>query len=120
MTKVFGALYSFFSGFGLPAWAENDVPDGAALPYITVKLTAPDWTQNGSIYVRVWYRSRSFVEVAAKAGEIWDAIGAGAVEPFEGGSIWIYRDGPGPQHMAFEGDPDLKCMYLPLQLGVNA
>ena len=80
----------------------------------------PDWTQNISTYARVWYRSRSLREALRKAGEIWDAIGPGAVLPFEGGAVWVYRDGAGPQHMPFAGDPDLKCMYIALQMGIDA
>ena len=38
MTNTAKALYQFFSGFGLPAYVEYNVPDEAALPYITYRL----------------------------------------------------------------------------------
>lgn len=120
MTGAVEALRGFFEGFGLKVWPEDGVPDGKKPPYITVQLALPDWTGNAAFYARVWYRSRTFDEVLATVDEIEAAIGAGAVAPFEGGTVWIYRDTPFAQFMPFPGDPELKCMYLRMQMAVIA
>ena len=41
------ALHSFWSGFGLTAYDENTVPDGAQLPYITYEVEGDPYMQRG-------------------------------------------------------------------------
>lgn len=116
ISKIVTALYTFFSGFGLDAYPENTVPDEAQLPYITYQITVPEWESPVSMYARVWYRSASFAGISAKVDEIDEAIGPGAVIPFEDGAIWIYKGAPFAQYMPMDGDPDLKCMYLSMSV----
>ena len=116
ISKIVTALYTFFSGFTIPAYAEDSVPDGAALPYITYQIAVPEWENTVSLYARVWYRSASFAAISAKVGEIDAAIGPGAVVPFDGGSIWIYKGTPFAQFMPQPGDLTLKCMYLNMSM----
>ena len=42
MRDTAAALYTFFSSFGIPAYVEYNVPDNAALPYITYELRDPE------------------------------------------------------------------------------
>lgn len=116
-TQVVSALYDFFSGFGLDAYAEGSAPTGAAPPYITVQLIVPETLgETVGFYARVWYRSKLFETLDAKVDEIDAAIGPGAVVRTEGGAIWIYKDDPFMQYMPFDGDDTLKCAYLRMKL----
>ena len=77
MTDTARALKSFYSGFGLPAYSENDVPNDAELPYITYSVVAPGYLDAATHQARVWYRDTSPVNAYAKADEIAKAIGDG-------------------------------------------
>ena len=59
MYQAAAALKTFFSGFGVPAYAAGSVPDEVQLPYITYSLSVPDWTQKATLYAQVWDRTRS-------------------------------------------------------------
>ena len=45
MTSTLWALKDWLSGFGLPVYEAQDVPHGAALPYITIPLKEPEHNQ---------------------------------------------------------------------------
>mgnify|MGYP006988836968 CR=1 FL=1 len=112
MTHTAAALYSFFSGFGLPAYPEYIVPDDAQLPYITYQLQETDWRANTTIYARVWYRSTSLTEISAKVDEIAAAVGEGLSIPTPNGCVMLTRGTPFMQYMPMEGDDTLRVMYL--------
>jgi len=112
MTNTAIALYQFFSGFGLEAFVENNVPEEAQLPYITYQLTEPDWDDSQAMYARVWYRSTSFLAINAKVDEIRAAIGEGASIPTAGGAVYLSKGSPFAQYMPMEGDDTLKVVYL--------
>ena len=116
MTGVIKALYTFFSSFGIPAYAEDTIERGKKPPYITVQLIAPVWTETVVFYARLWYRADDFETMNAKADEIGAAIDAGASIPVEGGgAVWIYKDSTFAQHMT-AADPTLKCIYLRMKM----
>jgi hypothetical protein len=50
ISKIVTALYTFFSGFTIPAYAEDSVPDDAALPYITYQIAVPEWESPVTLY----------------------------------------------------------------------
>lgn len=112
MTDTARALYTYFSGFGLPAYAEYTVPDEAQLPYLTYQLAQPDWRGQVSLYARLWYRSTSLVEINAKADEIQRAIGECVNIPTATGALYLYPGAPFAQYMPMEGDDTLKVIYL--------
>jgi len=114
VTNVAIALYQFFSGFGLDAYVEYNVPDDAALPYITYQLVAPDWRDSAMMYARVWYRSTSFASINAKVDEISAAIGEGVSIPTDGGAVYLGKGSPFRQYQPMEGDDTLKVVYLNL------
>lgn len=126
MMQTARALYEFFSGFGIPAFPENQVPDKApdgngvmqpvTLPYITYELVEPDSLDQISFTARVWYMSDSFEEIMAKVDEIRQAIGDGLSIPIDGGVIWIWRDTNFCQFQPPD-EPKLKIAYLMLILG---
>lgn len=106
------ALYAFFSGFGLPAYLEYDVPEKATLPYITYQLVEPDWQDSATLYARLWYRSKSLMDISAKADEIKRAVGEGVPLSTPDGVVWLFKGNPWAQHMPMQGDPMLRVIYL--------
>jgi hypothetical protein len=45
MYQAQAALKQFFSGFGIPAYTEDTVPEDVSLPYITYAAGQPEWDQ---------------------------------------------------------------------------
>lgn len=117
MTEIDTALCAFFSGFGIPAWLEDDVPHGAKPPYITVNPAMPAWDASAPIYAHVWYRGASYAAIDAKVDQIAAAIGhAGVSLPTATGCVWLYRASPFAQHRHMAGDPALQCVYLNMSI----
>lgn len=123
MTETGKALFSFFNGFGIPAYEENSVPtndatgEPVAPPYITFTQVEPRWDMPGSVSATVWYRSTSLTDVFEKVDEIKKAVGEGLRIPVEGGCVWLYADSPFAQAQD-SGDKDIKAVYL--LFGVHA
>ncbi len=96
MNEIMKALYAFWSQFGIPAYAEDMVPDGAALPYIRYTVVSAPML-NGTILTAFNYHSARLmgnVERAEMAGRIADAIPEnGAKVPVDGGGfLCLYRN----------------------------
>lgn len=107
------AIYQFFAGFGIPAYASTSVPDGAEFPYITYDLVTGDWwTNQTNITANVWYRGDSEAEPNAKAREIGKKIAAGKVIACDGGGIVLYKGEPWCQSMGDDQDAKIKRRYL--------
>lgn len=90
------ALYAFWARFGIPAYAEDQVPPTAELPYIRYTVTkAP--AMDVAIMTAFNYHRQALmgnVERAEMASRIADAIPQGGVKvPVEGGGFLILRRG---------------------------
>lgn len=116
MMKTARALYDFFTGFGIPAYVENNVPDDALLPYITYELAEPDPMEQASFTARVWYIDESFAAIISTVDAIKHAIGNGYSIPVDGGVIWLWRDTNFCQFQPPD-EPKLKIAYLSLIIG---
>ena len=114
MINVATALYEFFSGFGIPAYEENSVPDTATYPYITYRLIQPEWHEAGSLYANVWYRGSSLSPLLAKVDQISNAIGEGKSIKTPDGVIYLHKDMLFFQMLTQENDEMVKCGYLSL------
>lgn len=112
MMKMIGALSEWLAQFGT-FYAENDVPDEAALPYGTVPLVEPEWNQNSTFYIRWYVRTTDSTMLIAKADEIVGAIGSGIRIPFEGGILVIWPETPLIQQMI---DGDVRSVYINLSI----
>lgn len=117
-TKVLEALNGFFNHF-LNAWAEGCAPDDAALPYITYQLVVPDALETVAMSAWVWYRDRSYGDIAGVLDDIGAAIGPGCRMGVEGGAVWLYRDDKFIQFLPAKGDGELKCARLSLRVAAN-
>ena len=113
MYQAAAALKTFFSGFGLPAYAVNSVPDEVQLPYITFSLAEPEWNQKATMYAQVWDRTRSNTGIIRKADQITAAIGEGLRIPLEGGYLVIWPETPKVQIMV---DGDFRSAYINLSI----
>lgn len=115
MIQVATALKSFFSGFELPAYTVDSVPEDVELPYISYSLPQPEWNQKASLYAQVWDRSRSNTTILSKADEITAEIGQGVKIPLESGYLVIWPETPLIQLIS---DGDFRYAYI--NLSINA
>lgn len=119
MTDTATTLYSFWSSFGIPAYPEYNVPDGATMPYITYEITEPEWRSQTNTYARVWYRDTSYVPIVAKLDNISDQIGEGVLLPSGEGFILLFKDSQFIQFQPYEVDSDVKIAYLSMIMENN-
>ena len=119
MKDVAKALYDFWSSFGLPAYPENNVPyseDGVNPvdpPYITYRITRPEWRTQVSTYARVWYKDTSYIAISNKVDQIESRIGEGLMLSTDSGFILLFKDLNFCQFEPTE-DSRLKVAYLSL------
>lgn len=116
MKDTAGALYRFFSGFDLPAYVENNVPDSAEPPYITYQLREPEAGEQSSLTARVWYIDTGLAAITEKVDEIKAAVRYGASIPVPGGAVWLWPDTNFCQFQPPD-EPKLKIAYLMLIIG---
>lgn len=96
MRDVMDALYEFWSQFGVPAYAEDMVPDNATVPYI--RYTVPKGPAFDVSYLTAFnYHSRRLmgnVERAEMSDRIAKAIPQGGVRiPLDnGGFLMLFRN----------------------------
>lgn len=109
------ALKAFFSGFDLPAYTVDTVPDDAELPYITYSATQPEWNQKAALYAQVWDRTTSNTGILRKADQITAAIGEGLRIPLDDGYLVIWPETPLIQIMV---DGDHRSAYINLSVNV--
>ena len=122
------ALYSFWSGFDIPAYDVYSVPDDAKLPYITYNSASGDVRHVINLYGVVWYGSwietepdvvqddsNSWVDVEHKAAEIDRYIGMDGVDiPIQGGTLHIARGSPSRQRYP-QSDTKIKGILINIQ-----
>ena len=112
MTKA-AAIYQFWNSFGLTAYDENAVPDGAKFPYITYQLVTDSFDREIQLTASIWYRSESWAGINAKTEEISQTISRGGkIISCDGGAIWLKRGQPFAQSMGDESDDLIKRKYM--------
>jgi hypothetical protein len=115
MINTAQALHQFWSGFDLPAYTVNTVPDDASLPYITYSLIETEPLQPATHYAQVWYRSTSNAELLNKVDEIKEVIGGCVLVECDGGYVAIRPANPYVQLMVDE-DPENRYAYINMQI----
>ena len=114
MYKSAVALKTFFSGFGMPAYAADSVPENVQLPYITYSVSVPEWNTKASLYAQVWDRTKSNTGIIQTADQITAAIGdTGKLISFDGGYLAIWLETPLIQIMV---DGDYRSAYINLSI----
>lgn len=105
-------LYSFFSSFGIPAYATTAVPEDSVYPWLTYDLITGAWEQRNTLTVNLWYYGTSEAEPNKKAQEIADAIGRGGkLIMCDGGALWLRRGSPWCQSVR-DADNMVKRRYI--------
>ena len=109
------ALKTFVSGFGLPAYTPESVPEGVQVPYLIYPLVEPEWNQKATFYIQGWYRSRSNAALVEKADQIIKEVGTGITISTSSGYLVIYPESPLCQLM---NDGDFRSFYINLAINV--
>ena len=112
------AIHAFWSGFGLPAYDQNTVPDTAEMPYITYSVATGALDDIIAINGSLWYHSLSWAEISRKADEISRAVSNNGlcIIPVDDGYVWIKRGSPFAQRME-DVDGTIRRIYI--NLGVE-
>lgn len=113
MKETAKTLKSFFSGFGIPAYTLQSVPEEVQLPFLTYPLMEPEWDQEGATYCQVWYPKNHLSELLAKADAIAQAVGVMKEIPQDGGYVVLYPATPLIQILT---DADTQSAYINLIL----
>lgn len=96
MSGMMKALYAFWNQFGIPAYAEDMVPEDAKLPYIRYSVVRPSAMDVGILTAHNYHEKRLMgnVERVEMAGKIADAIPEKGVkiQMDDGGFITLYRN----------------------------
>lgn len=96
MKDVMDALYEFWSQFGVPAYAEDQVPDDAALPYIRYSVAKSPAMETTILTAFNYHEKRLLgnVERVEMAGKIADAIPEKGVkiQMDGGGFLTLFRN----------------------------
>lgn len=115
MTSI-QTLNSFWNSFSIPAYDENTVPDGAAMPRITYNVVFSNFDEPVASYASLWYYTQSWKDITEKADEINAYIGLGGkCIPCDGGYLWIKRGVPFAQRMSDENDA-VRRIYINIEL----
>lgn len=110
------AINQFWSGFGIPAFNENSVPDNTPFPYITYNEATDSLGNMIILNGSIWDKSTSWKNISLKADEIAKAIGEKGFSSIklDNGYVWFVKGTPFAQRMA-DPDKDIKRMYLNVQ-----
>ena len=114
MTKQ-EALHTFWSGFGLTAYEQNNVPFDVIMPYITYSESIGSIGDTNLLTASLWYFNEddSRTEVVAKANEIDEALGLGGMTvKYDNGMLWVKKGSPFAQAMDDPQDQRIKRMVL--------
>lgn len=90
MKEIAKALNEFWSQFGVDAYAEGQVPDDAALPYISFPIIQPNWRSQMVYQPQIWDRDTSFDTITGLVDEISNAIGEGLKLTLDNGKGYVY------------------------------
>jgi len=110
---VGSALNTFWSTFGLTAYASTSVPDDVVFPYLTYEYYTGMF-EDGEVaaQVNLWYYTDSEAEPNAKAEALGQILRGGYVVPVDDGAIIIRRGSPWCQSLTDEVSPTVKRRLL--------
>lgn len=115
MKATAAALKTYLSGFDLPAYNAESIPETTDPPYITYPMNLPEWSDKASLYIQIWDRSHSNTFILEKADEILADIGEGKLIVAEGTTLVIWPETPAVQLIV---DGDIRSAYI--NLSINA
>lgn len=94
MKEIAKALNTFWNQFGVPAYAEGNVPDDVALPYIVFPIIQPNWRSQMVYQPQIWDRSSSFETITGIIDQVSNAIGEGLELELDNnkGYVFLFRE----------------------------
>ncbi len=121
MTEAAKAINKFLSGFGIPAYDENRVPEDAVFPYLTFTPVTTPWDSFGALMqVRVWdYPGPDFsaARIYGVVDQISEAVGEGIqLDSGPGKFIILYKGTPWAQP---QPTPEIKATVVILNFEVT-
>lgn len=111
MKETAAKLKLFFSGFDIPAYARQSIPDEVELPYIAYDLAEPRWDQQGNMSCQVYYPKNQLGDLLTKTDAVMAAIGEGIRIEMTGGYLVLYLASQQAQMM---NDDLSQSMYISL------
>nr|DAH49321.1 MAG TPA: hypothetical protein [Caudoviricetes sp.]DAQ35775.1 MAG TPA: hypothetical protein [Caudoviricetes sp.] len=111
------ALDTFFNGFGIPGYLEDNIPPGAELPYLTYKPAVPgSWNEEVSSHARLWYPSSAGrLPILQTEDKISAALADGLTIECGGGAILLRKGSPWAQPL--DNPPEgYLCEYLNFEI----
>lgn len=111
------AIHTFWSGFGIPAYDEQTVPDNAKMPYITYRVVTDSIGNVCNLTGSIWYHSTSWREVSDKAAEVAQAVGQYGFTKLklDDGYVWFTKGAPFAQRMSDPASDMIRRIYLNVQ-----
>lgn len=109
------AITSFWSGFGLPAYDENIIPESAEMPYITYESQTDSIGSALLLTGSLFYRSTSWAEISQKADEIGKYIESMSCIKIDDGVVFITKGSPFAQRMSDE-DNNVRRILINIQV----
>lgn len=109
------AQYKFWSGFGVPAYEQNSVPDAdhVVFPYITYEAASSTFNDDAYLTASIWTRSVSWLEADTISDSIESALNnGGSIVPHDDGAIWYTAGNPFSRSMGDPNDSLVKRKYL--------
>lgn len=108
------ALHSFWSSFGMKAYDEQTVPDGAVVPYITYNVATDSLDNVVPLTGSLWYRGTGWEDVTKKADEIARRIGeyGHVTVKIDGGYLYITKGSPFAQRVVDANDELSRRIYI--------
>lgn len=111
------ALYSFWSGFDIPAYDVSSVPSDATMPYITYETGTDNLDNILILSASLWYDSMSWKDISQKADEIARRVEIMQPIPVsQGGYLWITRGSPFMQRMSDPDNSRVRRIYINVQV----
>lgn len=114
-TDTDGAIYSFFSSFGLEAFPASSVPtgdDAPDFPYITYDAPTDSDLSKVSVSADVWYRSPSWAGVNGMVATIAETVGKSYPISCDNGGMIVRKGTPFAQPLADPNDNMIKRKHL--------
>lgn len=111
------AIHTFWSGFGIPAYDEQTVPDDAKMPYITYRVVTDSIGNVCNLTGSIWYRSTSWKKISDKAAEVAQAVGQYGFTKLklDDGYVWFTKGAPFAQRMSDPASDMIRRIYLNVQ-----
>lgn len=108
-------LQNFWSGFGVPAYDENSVPDEQyrVYPHITYDVVLGESMDETAMSASIWTRSSSWKSASDLFNLVNDTLSnGGVILPYEQGGLWIKKASPWAQRLGDASDGSVKRIFL--------